>query len=107
MNLESKPEIKNFMSTIWENCGSVLEKNQKNTQESKLKLKVKMEHLSKGEYCYIFGIIIKFNEKFTQNKNGVFIDLNSLSDDCLEEISEYIDTVQKYKVKNEVKFIIQ
>jgi len=107
MDLESKPKIKNFMNTIWENCGSVLEKNQKNTQESKLRLKVMMENLNKGEYCYIFRIIINFNEKFTQNNNGVFIDLNSLSDECLEEISKYIDTVQRYKVKSGVKFIIQ
>jgi len=100
-------EIKSFLQTVWDKCDSSLEKNKENTHQQKLSLKHKIESLSKGEYCYIFKIILKHNESFTKNSNGVFIDLNSLSDDCLKEISSYIHTVCAYKVDTGIQYIVE
>ncbi len=107
MMLIKTPEIENLLSNVWKNCDSILESNKKNKQDSKIKLKSQIESLSHGEYCYVFKIITKHNEKYTQNKNGVFIDLKSLSDPCLDEIISYVDTVNKIKVDTCVQYIVE
>ena len=41
----------------------------------------------------IFDIVRKYNIKFSENRNGVFINLNNLSETLLDKIKKYIEYV--------------
>lgn len=78
------------------NCNSV----------SLTKLKSKIERLGKNELFEIFKIVHKNNSRYTHNKNGVFLDLNEVSDQCLVEIRafiEFIDVNRKHIQEIETK----
>jgi hypothetical protein len=62
-------------------------------------LKEKISKLNnKKDYVFIYGLISKeLESKFSVNKNGVYFNINLLSDDCIKELSEYIS----YKYDNE------
>ena len=47
--------------------------------------------LVKPEQEEIFRIIRKTKENYTENSNGIFFDLATLSDDSFIQIKEYID----------------
>lgn len=47
----------------------------------------------------IFDIIKEFNIKFSENRNGVFVNLNNLPDKVLDKIRKYIEYV-KIQEKN-------
>jgi hypothetical protein len=55
-------------------------------------LKEKISKLSsKKDYLYIYTLISKeLDSKFSVNKNGVYFNINLLSDDCINELSKYI-----------------
>ena len=55
-------------------------------------LKEKISKLnSKKDYLHIYGLISKeLNSKFSVNKNGVYFNINLLSDNCINELSKYI-----------------
>ena len=50
-----------------------------------------------NEMMYIFQIIVIHNESYTRNSNGIFFDLNQISEKTLKKIKEYIDIVVKNK----------
>ncbi len=50
---------------------------------------------SKIHYKQIFKIIKLSGVKITQNSNGVFFNMNELSNDILQKIEEYIDSILK------------
>jgi hypothetical protein len=47
--------------------------------------------LVKPEQEEIFRIIRKSKENYTENSNGIFFDLVTISDDCFNKIKEYLD----------------
>jgi hypothetical protein len=49
----------------------------------------KDEHLQKG----VFNIIKKYTNKFTENQNGVFVDMTKLDHSVLKEIEEFLLSV--------------
>jgi hypothetical protein len=59
----------------------------------------------------IFNVIKKFNMQYSENKNGIFINMNNLSKDCIEKIYEYLEYIEKQektfsdveKIKKEFK----
>lgn len=53
-------------------------------------IKSKIEHFSENELCEIFKIIRNNSEKYTTNKNGIFININLLKKCTLHEISNFI-----------------
>ena len=70
------------------------------------KLKSKIERLGKDELFEIFKIVHKNNSRYTHNKNGVFLDLNEVSEQCLIEIRafiEFIDVNKKHIQEIETK----
>jgi len=70
------------------------------------KLKSKIERLGKNELFEIFKIVHKNNSRYTHNKNGVFLDLNEVSEQCLVEIRafiEFIDVNRKHIQEIETK----
>tara|TARA_Y100001970_G_scaffold293761_1_gene442938 strand:+ start:3184 stop:3498 length:315 start_codon:yes stop_codon:yes gene_type:complete len=62
--------------------------------EKKLKrLKNKIEKLNKQQQVKIMEIFMKKNIQFTENKNGIFINLNKIPLKIMDEISKYLDYI--------------
>lgn len=59
---------------------------------------------SKEDYIALFKIINRVTDKYTQNKNGVFINLNCLNDSTLLEIETFLNNNKdKIKIKNSIE----
>ena len=75
------------------------------TNITKLKsLKEKIESLEKTEHQEVLKIIKKYECKYTENNNGVFINMNKLTDNVIEEIQSFLvfsDENNKMLVKRE------
>jgi uncharacterized ferritin-like protein (DUF455 family) len=73
-------------------------------------IKTKIEQLNKKQQMEILKIIMKMNISHSENNNGVFFNLSSLSQDQISELQKYIeyindqeDTLQELEdVKNEL-----
>jgi hypothetical protein len=73
--------------------------------------------LSKNEHIELFKLIYKSDTKYTINNNGVFINMNNISDSILEQVVELInfciqntDLLNKHEsyINNEkIKFLNQ
>lgn len=57
--------------------------------------------LDKPEQEEIFRIIRKTKENYTENSNGIFFDLNSISDESFGLIKEYINFCLKTRQEHE------
>ncbi len=66
----------------------------------KVELVNNISKLDEIEHMHIYRMIKEDTDKFTQNKNGLFINLSNISDKKLFEIKEYVDLNIK---KNEEK----
>ena len=53
-------------------------------------IKIKIEMLSENELTEIFKIIKNNNEKYSTNKNGIFINLSTLKKSTVQELSNFI-----------------
>ena len=54
-----------------------------------------IEKLDKSQHVEILKILNKTEiNKITENKNGIFVNMNELSDDCLAEISQYLEYIK-------------
>ena len=62
--------------------------------EKKLKkLKKSIEKLNKHQQVKIMEIFIKKNIQFTENKNGIFINLNKIPIEILNDIKKYLEYI--------------
>ena len=52
------------------------------------------------EQSEILKIIEKNNIKFTENKNGVFINMNKLNDTAIEDIEKFLEYIDNNYKKN-------
>tara|TARA_B100000795_G_scaffold91682_1_gene66931 strand:- start:3770 stop:4072 length:303 start_codon:yes stop_codon:yes gene_type:complete len=43
----------------------------------------------------IFILIKKYNMTYSENKNGIFINMNKLSKECISEIYKYLEYIKK------------
>tara|TARA_Y100000389_G_C17402516_1_gene486133 strand:+ start:149 stop:544 length:396 start_codon:yes stop_codon:yes gene_type:complete len=57
----------------------------------------KCKDLEDYEYNYIFELLKDENKQYTHNNNGVYINLEKISMKTIEEIENYLETVQKRK----------
>jgi hypothetical protein len=67
------------------------------------KLKELRDTITELEVCEqseILKIIEKNKAKFTENKNGVFINMNKLSDKAIEDIETFLEYIQNNYKKN-------
>ena len=48
---------------------------------------------SKNDYKYIYNLVRKTNTKISENKNGLYFNLNCLDDDTISDIVDYLDDV--------------
>lgn len=63
--------------------------------------------LNKNDFIHILKILIDANIPYSENKNGVFIDLSLLNKDVFEEISDFVDLCMEYKehdISNELLY---
>lgn len=52
----------------------------------------------------IYNIIVEdIGENYSTNSNGFFINLNSVSDNCIEEINKYLESIQHSLTESEQK----
>ena len=58
-----------------------------------ISLKEKMEKLSVSQQVDIVRILMEHKIKFSENSNGIFINLTNLSEDEIEEIKKYIQYI--------------
>ncbi len=57
---------------------------------SNIDIKSKIEHFTENELQEIFKIIKNNKEKYSSNKNGIFVNLNTLKKCTLQEITKFI-----------------
>ena len=81
-------------------------KLRKYNSKKRKKLSKKINKLSlKDDYIKIFKIVVRdLGESFSENKNGIWFNMNLLSDDALDEISELLDTNLEITTESENKF---
>jgi hypothetical protein len=59
--------------------------------------------LSKPEHEEIYRIIRKTRDTYTENSNGIFFDLNTISDDAFSQIKSYLDYCLKTRQEEEIR----
>lgn len=71
-------------------------KRQFNTEFRK-KLALKLERIKeKTELISIYNIIVKdINNNFSSNRNGLFINMNILSDECIQNLIDHISSTNQ------------
>jgi hypothetical protein len=55
------------------------------------KLKERVDQLEESEHEQIFDIIRKYTKEYTRSDNGVYISSKNLPNECIEDISKYVD----------------
>lgn len=58
------------------------------------KLRDIIQQLEKIHQLYILNLIMKRTVPFTENSNGIFINMSVIDEDVLEEIQEYLKYVE-------------
>tara|TARA_Y100000816_G_C26092394_1_gene577467 strand:- start:163 stop:465 length:303 start_codon:yes stop_codon:yes gene_type:complete len=58
-------------------------------------LRNKMENMNNIHHLKFFEIIKNHNIQFSENRNGIFINMNSLNEKIMDEINLYISYVNK------------
>lgn len=71
--------------------------------DDKMKLRDSIEKLSETEHIEIFKIFKKYGIDFSENSNGIFINIVNIPHHILKEIDTYIKHLQK--VENEISNI--
>ena len=56
------------------------------------------KNLHQDQYLELLRIITLNNTKFTENNNGIFIDLDQTSNTCIQKIMKYLKYSQENKV---------
>tara|TARA_B100001027_G_C16150013_1_gene277659 strand:- start:50 stop:358 length:309 start_codon:yes stop_codon:yes gene_type:complete len=60
-----------------------------------IKLKSKIEKLDKIHQVKILDILIKNQIKYSENRNGIFLNMDSLNSKTIQEITENLEYFQK------------
>jgi hypothetical protein len=63
----------------------------KNNAKSRELLKKELANLSYTQLCEVFNIIRVDTDKFTENNNGVFINLKFISDNTIKKVWDFIE----------------
>ena len=59
------------------------------------KLKEKIDSLEMCEHVELLKIFIKNDIKYTENSNGIFINMNKLNNKCIDDITNFLDFINK------------
>ena len=66
------------------------------------KIRNTIERMDKIYQIDIFDIIKKNNIFYTENNNGIFINMKNITEEVLKEINEYINFFEKQKIQLDV-----
>jgi hypothetical protein len=61
-------------------------------------LKKEITKLEEFQQIEIFKILTKNNIKYTQNNNGIFLNMKLISIECLLEIQDYLTFIENNKI---------
>jgi hypothetical protein len=64
---------------------------------------IKNQGLTKEEYEELFRIIKRNNIEYSENSNGIFFDLNTISHDIIEKIIEFLQFCKEQRKSEEVR----
>ena len=64
---------------------------------------IKNQGLTKEEYEELFRIIKRNNIEYSENSNGIFFDLNTVSDNVIEKIIEFLQFCKEQRKSEEVR----
>jgi hypothetical protein len=59
------------------------------------KIKEKIDGLEMCEHVELLKIFIKNDVKYTENSNGIFINMNKLNQQCINDIQTFLDFINK------------
>jgi len=59
--------------------------------------------LVKSEQIEIFKILRKYEEKFTENSNGIFFDVMAISDKAYEEMNNFMEFCLKTRREDSIR----
>ena len=62
-------------------------------------LRKRIMNLQDNEYYEILKIIIKYDYNFSENKNGIFINMSKLNNNVISEIEKLIDFCESNKIR--------
>jgi hypothetical protein len=71
--------------------------------EERKQLFENMKLLVKPEQEEIYRIIRKMKETYSENSNGIFFDLSTISESTFEQIREYLNFCLKTRQEHEVR----
>lgn len=83
--------IEHFLSDVYSKC-SVIETKKTLTNIEWINQRINMAN--KSELMYIFSIILTHRVQYSQTSNGIFFDINNISDEAFTEILEYLKNVK-------------
>lgn len=77
-----------------------------NTQVNLVQLRNSIETLSKEAHIEIFKIIKQENVEFSENKNGIFVNLSLVKDDIIQKLNNHMSYVSAQEsIINEIETI--
>lgn len=60
-------------------------------------LRKKIENLQESTHEEIFRLIQKYNIPFTENSNGIFINMVNMTDACVSELSNHVKWLEEQR----------
>lgn len=101
-NLNTENKKKDVSENVPENTAENLF-----TQKNKLKMRDLIDNLSRDGKIEILKIIIKNEEKFNENNNGVLFDLSKMNQSTLQDINDFLKfTINNKKELNKTENLI-
>ena len=70
-------------------------------------LREKVQTLSKNECKVVFNLIRSDTDKYTENNNGIFINLDNISEKILQQIYNYVNKVTENKINSDQKIVYE
>jgi len=70
-------------------------------------LREKVQTLSKNECKVVFNLIRNDTDKYTENNNGIFINLDNISEKILQQIYNYVNKVTENKINSDQKIVYE
>lgn len=62
-----------------------------------------LKRLSKDEYTEVFRIIKYHNVEFSENSNGIFFDLNTISAEAFEDLAKFMSLCKTQRTNETVR----
>lgn len=68
-------------------------------------LKEQLDLMDTNEHIQVFQLISKYSDKFTKTQNGVLISTDTLNDECMAKIDQYVTFCidQKKRMEEDLK----